>query len=57
MYLKTQPPDTRKKGFGSSDAKRRDEFSNDIEVRLPQCTARACELDGLRPTCLGKRAR
>eukprot|EP00967_Tisochrysis_lutea_P079465 scaffold108776_cov32-Tisochrysis_lutea.AAC.2 len=32
MYLKTQPPETRKKGFGSSDAKRRDEFSNDIEV-------------------------
>lgn len=33
MYLKTQPPESRKKGFGSSDAKRRDEFSNDIEVR------------------------
>ena len=32
MYLKTQPPDTRKNGFGSSDAKRRDEFSNDVEV-------------------------
>ena len=32
VYLTTQPPDTRKRGFGSSDAKRRDEFSNDIEV-------------------------
>lgn len=32
MYLKTQPPEGRKKGFGSSDAKRRDEFSNDIEL-------------------------
>jgi len=32
MYIKTQPPDTRKKGFNSSDAKRRDEFSMDIET-------------------------
>ena len=32
-YLKTQPPDTRKKGFLSSDAKRRDEFTLDIEVQ------------------------
>jgi len=34
FYLKTQPPDTRKKGFYSSDASRRDEFSMDIEVRM-----------------------
>merc|ERR1712087_192577 len=33
MYIKTQPPDTRKKGFNSSDAKRRDEFTVDIEVQ------------------------
>jgi hypothetical protein len=32
MYLKTQPPDTRKKGFYSSDARRRDEFTLDIET-------------------------
>lgn len=32
MYLKTQPPDTRKKGFYSSDASRRDEFTLDIET-------------------------
>ena len=33
MYLKTQPPDTRKKGFMSSDARRRDEFTLDTEVQ------------------------
>lgn len=33
MYIQTQPPDTRKKGFMSSDAKRRDEFTLDIEVQ------------------------
>jgi len=32
MYLKTQPPDQRKKGFYSSDAHRRDEFTLDIET-------------------------
>jgi len=32
MYLKTQPPETRKKGFYSSDASRRDEFTLDIET-------------------------
>ena len=32
MYLKTQPPADRKKGFGSSDARRRDEFTLDIET-------------------------
>ena len=32
MYIKTQPPDQRKKGFLSSDARRRDEFTLDIEV-------------------------
>ena len=31
-YLKTQPLEGRKKGFGSSDAKKRDEFSNDMET-------------------------
>ena len=33
MYIKTQPPDQRKKGFLSSDAHRRDEFSLDIETQ------------------------
>ena len=33
MYLKTQPPETRKKGFYSSDASRRDEFSQEIETQ------------------------
>jgi len=33
QYRTTQPPDTRKKGFLSSDAKRRDEFTLDIEVQ------------------------
>ena len=33
MYIKTQPPEGRKKGFGSSDAHKRDQFSLDIEVR------------------------
>jgi len=32
MYLKTQPPDQRKKAFLSSDASRRDEFTLDIET-------------------------
>lgn len=32
MYLTTQPPDQRKKGFYSSDAKRRDEFTLEIET-------------------------
>lgn len=32
-YRLSQPLDQRKKGFGSSDARRRDEFSNDIEVQ------------------------
>jgi len=32
MYIKTQPRDERKKGFLSSDARRRDEFTLDIEV-------------------------
>merc|ERR1719198_2554388 len=32
MYLKTQPPADRKKGFYSSDASRRDEFTLDIET-------------------------
>jgi len=31
-YLQTQPPDQRKKGFGSNDAHRRDEFTLDIET-------------------------
>jgi len=31
-YLKTQPLEGRKKAFGSSDAKKRDEFSNDMET-------------------------
>lgn len=31
-YIQTQPPDTRKKGFYSSDASRRDEFTLDIET-------------------------
>jgi len=31
-YLQSQPPDARKKGFGSSDARRRDEFTLDIET-------------------------
>ena len=39
MYLKTQPPDQRKKGFYSSDASRRDEFTLDIEVRHHLATA------------------
>ncbi len=33
MYLKTQPPGERKKGFCSSDASRRDEFTLDIETQ------------------------
>jgi hypothetical protein len=33
MYIKTQPPDQRKKGFCSSDARRRDEFTLDIETQ------------------------
>mmetsp|Transcript_50091 Transcript_50091/g.108556 ORF Transcript_50091/g.108556 Transcript_50091/m.108556 type:complete len:247 (-) Transcript_50091:258-998(-) len=33
MYIKTQPPDQRKKGFNSSDARRRDEFTLDIETQ------------------------
>ena len=33
MYLKTQPLDQRKKGFGSRDAFRSDEFTQDIEVQ------------------------
>ena len=33
FYLKSQPPETRKKGFYSSDAMRRDEFTLDIEVQ------------------------
>ena len=32
MYIKTQPPADRKKGFYSSDASRRDEFTLDIET-------------------------
>ena len=32
-YLQTQPPDTRKSGFLSSDARRRDEFTLDIETQ------------------------
>ena len=32
-YLTSQPPDQRKKGFYSSDASRRDEFSQDIETQ------------------------
>jgi len=32
MYLKTQPPETRKTGFCSSDAHRRDEFTLDVET-------------------------
>ena len=32
-YIQTQPPDQRKKGFYSSDASRRDEFTLDIEVK------------------------
>jgi len=32
MYIKTQPPADRKKGFCSSDASRRDEFTLDIET-------------------------
>lgn len=32
MYLKTQPPDARKRGFMSSDAHRRDEFMNHIRT-------------------------
>lgn len=32
-YRLSQPLDERKKGFGSSDAHRRDEFSNDCEVQ------------------------
>eukprot|EP00658_Telonema_sp_P-2_P015904 TRINITY_DN16147_c0_g1_i2.p1 TRINITY_DN16147_c0_g1~~TRINITY_DN16147_c0_g1_i2.p1 ORF type:complete len:242 (+),score=69.56 TRINITY_DN16147_c0_g1_i2:268-993(+) len=32
MYLKTQPRETRKKGFLSQDANRRDEFSNTIRT-------------------------
>ena len=32
-YLESQPPADRKKGFGSSDAKRRDEFSQEIETQ------------------------
>lgn len=33
MYLKTQPPANRHKGFQSSDASRRDEFTLDIETQ------------------------
>mgnify|MGYP001321392303 CR=1 FL=1 len=33
MYLTTQPPDTRKLGFGSRDAYRSDEFTQDMEVQ------------------------
>jgi len=33
MYINTQPPDQRKKGFYSSDARRRDEFTLDIETQ------------------------
>lgn len=32
MYLTTQPIETRKKGFGSKDAKRRDEFMSHIRT-------------------------
>ena len=33
MYLKTQPRDQRKKGFGSSDADKRGEFMSDIRTQ------------------------
>lgn len=32
-YIITQPPDSRKEGFGSKDANRRDEFSSDVRAR------------------------
>ncbi len=33
-YVTTQPLDSRKKGFGTKDAKRRDEFSNAIRTEV-----------------------
>lgn len=33
LYIKDQPLDTRKKGFGSKDAHRRDEFSNAVRTQ------------------------
>ncbi len=32
MYLKTQPPGTRKSGFGTKDASRRDEFMSHVRA-------------------------
>ncbi|KDO28378.1 hypothetical protein SPRG_06617 [Saprolegnia parasitica CBS 223.65] len=32
MYLKTQPPETRKAGFGTKDASRRDEFMSHVRT-------------------------
>ena len=32
MYIETQPLDSRKQGFGSRDAHRRDEFSNSVRT-------------------------
>ena len=45
-YIKTQPPDQRKKGFQSSDASRRDEFTLDVEVRAAGAGVLSCA--GLR---------
>ena len=53
MYIKTQPPEGRKKGFGSSDAHKRDQFSLDIEVRARR-RAPAARLLPLRATAAGK---
>ena len=33
LYIETQPLDARKKGFGSKDAHRRDEFSNAVRTQ------------------------
>ena len=33
LYIETQPLDARKRGFGSKDAHRRDEFSNAVRTQ------------------------
>lgn len=40
-YVETQPPEGRKKGFGSRDAKRRDEFSNTVRTEQLRESMRA----------------
>eukprot|EP00965_Chrysotila_dentata_P224356 6194132-Pleurochrysis_carterae.AAC.7 len=54
MYIKTQPPDQRKKGFNSSDARRRDEFTLDIEVHHQTPLAHALPVTSMHYICLSR---